>query len=583
MPEFSSNELIPQQLEQPHAVSHEARFVIDRRLTNYALLATERLGSEKIAETSSFFTKKSPETGKTPTEQIAAVYDVLDKPNDPNASAIFAAAVRAHAAEVTERAFDQQVENPKRFLSHGFDHTLNVLESGKEILRNNEQFVSAMQEKYGIQKGLAEFMLKNVVLFHDTGYKYLGERGKAAHALAGADIVASERIRDMFRSIIRTQAPDISRDDVELLIHDFRDAILFHNADTIQHAFSAKIVTSLGEFLVDTENVVAVVSTFQKETTPAGIPREVTTVYVQNVTDKEALEEQLTEQRLANTITIEILEQPDGQTLKGRVIDLQKKDDKLLGLAYKEVDVVDSPMLSFIRLADNMDITSKRFMGTQKEPAFQEAYMRFGNGSAESQTLKQLEKLVLKIHEEGKLLANADRMLLRGRTSESAFDLIRSQLGDHEDMFREKLATLVTAEQAEQLWKEVIVNRILQQDSYRFLPDKTKQAITDSAVALDSHELQHFGGCEPVKNTSLHGNEIIITVDKEKFNALNTISFDEVRINEDGTKQEERIGLGEYQIWRLAQAYKSIRYNGEIIALRVVDEHGEAITVFQHE
>src|SRR5690606_19976213 len=130
----------------------------------------------------------------------------------------------------------------------------------------------------------------------------------------------SERVRDMFRSIIRSQEPDIERETVELLLHDFRDAILFHNADTVQQAFNAKVVTSLGEFL--TNNVAEVVSTFSRQPTPAGVPREVTTVYVQTEAAKEALEQQLSERSITSPITIMVLHAYDKNELKGRVLDL---------------------------------------------------------------------------------------------------------------------------------------------------------------------------------------------------------------------------------------------------------------------
>jgi len=71
----------------------------------------------------------------TPLERIAQAYEFLSRPDNVEQQETFDAAMRAHMQEIVERAFDQHIDNPEQYVSHGFDHSLNHY--GLEVHRIN--------------------------------------------------------------------------------------------------------------------------------------------------------------------------------------------------------------------------------------------------------------------------------------------------------------------------------------------------------------------------------------------------------------------------------------------------------------
>jgi len=557
--------------------------VLKTHLVDYANNAIERLGTTKVAEIQEYFTAPDPRLRMTPLERIAQTYESLVRPIDTEGQSIFDSAVRLHAQEISGRAFDQQVENPLKFVSHGFDHTLSVVEYGKKILEQNPEFLTAMKEKYGISDRLSEFMLDNLVLFHDTGYRELNGRGKAAHAIAGADIVSNEQVRDMFRSIIRSQQSNIEKETVETILHDFRDAVLFHNADTVQHAFDAKVATTLGEFLVDSKNVVDVISTFRRQQTPAGMPREVTTVYVQSEEMKAELEHELTEGGVIAPIQIEVIKEDESKKFHGRVLDLASKGDEMIGLEFHDIDLTDTPFQAYIRLADNMDISPERLSVTQKEAVFKEICQRFGNGEEESQVLKKLENFTATAAYVARR-SNSDAMLAFAENTDLAKELIVESFhldvaDEHAvDEMDEKMRAVTSPAEAEALWKEIIIDRILQSDQFSSLPGSEKETMRSLVMVLDSWDFRYFGGYESIVTVRPTHTGVTIVLNKEKYEGLNNIRVSEDVLNRHGDTARVPVGVGEYQVWRLQQAYKSIHINGKPIEISLVDEDGHVIT-----
>ena len=569
-----------------------ASFMEDR-LGAYAESVT-RLSSERVAETAGYFTTPDAILGVTPLERMAHLYTSLERPIISDEAHLFDEAVRIHSEELVGRAFDQQSENPLSFLSHGFNHTLNVAEYAEQITAENPAIITTIASRYQVTEGLAKFLLDNVILFHDTGYRYLKGRAKAVHALVGADMVSSDKVRGALATLIQSQNKDA---DVERILHDVSDAILFHNADTVQQQFDARIETTRGNFLVDKDNLSVVVSKFTtgdiETETPA---RQVTKVYVPDMSVGEDIVADLTQHGVeailfnapemteeasrSAVVKVIVIGQAGrkGKPFRGRVLDLEAKDDKKLGVEYKQVELLEAPLQAVIRLADNMDMRATRFIGPQRLPAFQEAYRRFGDGGEESRVLRSLEQIASDLRQEVNGFSNAERMIKTADVRDESLAVLEEAMTEEErERFFTDLGTIGDPAMAEKVWKEIILERIFMRPENGLLSQQEKEDITEYALALDSHQLKHFGGCEAIDRVFFVGNTVTIRVDRDRYNTLNETKVTEHMTEESGDIIPTQVGVGEYQIWRLRQAYKSVLIEGKSIEVHVVDTEGESI------
>jgi hypothetical protein len=506
----------------------------------------------------------------TPMERMAQSYEFLEGPQDESMRESFESAMNAHMNEIVERAFDQHLENPEQYVSHGFDHSLNVADYTREIIDQNESIVSATAEKYGISAGEAKFMLEQVALFHDCGYPHVGARDKAVHGIAGADLVSSPKMQEMFNGLITS--PDAKKDKLN---HDLRDSILFHSADKVQKVFEAKIETTRGKFLTDSSDVLEVISAFHDpELNPAGVPRDVTRIVVSNEKMKVTIEESLLKaaadtERKANytpaNVEVTVSEAP----LRGRFADLKEKKDKKLGLEYSEVDATESPLHSVIRLADNMDMRSNRFSPTQREPAFRDIYQAMGDNNAESLLLQEVAKIP-----EDASSAEIQRQI--SQISEQLEIKLNSR----------RLTEIVKKKDAETLVKWIIIKRVLSDPQYEGLSEEKKQEIATIALLSNHESIRHFGGCESVRGVELSQMEkeggvetpvVVITVNREQFDELNKTIITEDSKDKDLNISSVDVGVGEYQVWRAEEAYRSLSVGGLKVEVRVVDEQGVEI------
>ncbi|HRN70943.1 MAG TPA: HD domain-containing protein, partial [Candidatus Woesebacteria bacterium] len=219
------------------------------------------VSKEKVEATANYFTQPDARLGMTPIQKIAEMYNLLDKNTD-------ATAIEEHTQTLIKLAFEQQLENPPQYLSHGFDHTMNVLRFTEMILNQNPQIVDKMAKKYNLTNNVARFMLLNTIYFHDVGYPAVNNRGKAVHSFLGAEIVSSENIRKLYQKLL--QLPE---DDTDLL-NDFCKAILYHNADSKEQVFTTKIVCAGGDLLVShTSDIPALIDELQKKQTLGGVQK----------------------------------------------------------------------------------------------------------------------------------------------------------------------------------------------------------------------------------------------------------------------------------------------------------------------
>ena len=557
---------------------------------------------KKAVDALHFFTTIDPRKGpEMPLERMAAPFEHLSAPQNAQDAAAFHEAMKNYASEFVKRAFDQHLDNPEQYVSHGFDHSINVANYTREVLKMNPEIVRAMRDKYAISEGEATFMLEAVSLLHDCGYPCVGHRSKVVHGIAGADLVLA--LRPYFVELITS--PQADR---EHLFNDFRKAILFHSADKVEEAFNTKVVTTLGTFLTDHHNIVQVLSSFYDPTkNPSGTPREALVIYVQNPEVKNQLEETLKMARQDSYAKLGVqMHLPEIKVhqglFKGRFADLEFSRDRLLGLEFSMTDLLTSP-LSVIRLVDNMDMRQTRLTPVQNEPAFREIYHTMGDLGETSQLFKYLENLdqevaveLKKAKTENEQKVIHDKYRLKGIEALQVWQKQmprrepfeeRTQLILHA-LNQEDLAALQTPNDARKLLTRVVVDSILQKRDYQALDPHVKQMIRTIGLLQSSHDLCHFGGCESIQSIALRGirlydgsvlTNLAITVDSKQFEHLNRIKVTEKSTTEEGETQSVTVGVGEYQIWRASEAYRSIFLGGRHIELSLQDENAVAVPI----
>jgi hypothetical protein len=99
----------------------------------------------------------------------------------------------------------------------------------------------------------------------------------------------------------------------------------------------------------------------------------------------------------------------------------------------------------------------------------------------------------------------------------------------------------------------------------------------------NDQDIRHYGGCEAIQDvriSSVDGEDRVdITVDENLYESLNETRVSEKSLVAGTTKTEKiSVGIGEYQIWRMSDAYNSIGLSGK-------DENGKIkpISIYVNE
>jgi len=536
----------------------------------------------RIDKAKEFFTVVDPDKRtETPLERMAAMYEGLKGPGDPAKQEDFKAAIQDHMREVMARAFDQHIENPEQYVSHGFDHTLNVADYTKEMLEGNPSIVEAMKKEYGLAEDEAKFMLEQVAVFHDFGYPLVGDRGKAVHGIAGADLVYSQHVQNIFNRLMT--GPTANR---EKLNRHLRDAVMFHSADKVERKYSVKVETTRGEFLIgESKDILEVIQTFNDPAqNPEGTPRDITEIKVKDeATQKEI--EALLEAARADT-TRKVGEIPPvvkvtvmNAEFAGRTADLVSDKDKKLGLEFSEVDTSEAPLHAVIRLSDNMDMRSNRFSPLQREKAFQEFYYALGDQGPTSQVMMGLEVMTKADDKAGKK-KEPQKTAAEVQTVFARLLEEQTKIGNVPAVSPEEIAGLKSSEDAATLWKNKVLESVFAAQPKR--DPEVEGRIRGIALKQNSESIRHFGGCEAVDEIKFEMSKagvpmVLVQVNRAKFEKLNAIQVNEQSLDRTGKPHDMIVGVGEYQVWRAKEAYASIRTGGKAVEVLVVDEGGKPV------
>jgi len=443
---------------------------------------------------------------------------------------------------IEKNALAQHEKNPEQYVSHGFDHTLNVMGHIENAMENDPEIVQTMMSKYGITEAEAKFMMKMVAVFHDFGYPDVGDLGKALHGVTGALIAAKPEFMEIMEEILIKNPADKAK--FETLMKDFQDAILFHSADKVEVYRDTKIKITRGEFIIDSGNIVEIISEFNKR---EDLPTDVIEIHCSETKIAE-MERVLMENGLSSD-NIKFITIEENVKFKGRVVDLARKKDKKLGIEFKEASLQNDPLNYMIRVADNVDMVKDRVSPFQATEIFKQIYRDFGPGTDTGLVLVELEdckdlKALLKIK------------TIREKLAEYGVNTNQDAKGIIKD------------------FKRAMIQKRINDPKYASEVEQYRDKIPEIGMMTNSQSVRHFGGCESVVGVRLKGAVLTVQVDLETYNELNKIKVIEEALDADGVTNKVRVGVGDYQIWRAYEAYRSLNNNGENIQIRIVTGEG---------
>ena len=233
--------------------------------------------------------------------------------------------------------------------------------------------------------------------------------------------------------------------------------------------------------------------------------------------------------------------------------------------------------LNMIRLVDNMDMRQTRLTPTQNEPAFREVYTRLGDHQEMSRLSIQLESLENQTKRDRKTIEEETNRVTTEFLATPSTDSLERQV--KEALQRTSPDARANPKAMRTLLNRALLDAIFQQAEMQALPQKTKEDVRFIGMQQSSYDFRHFGGTEAVTDVQLKAIPhldpekgsipcVVITVNRGHFEKLNHVQVSEEGIN---------VGIGEYQIWRASDAYKSIQLGNTKVHLQVVDEKGTSV------
>lgn len=543
--------------------------------------------NSKVGRAIVFFCSSPPQK-VPPLIKIMENLSLLHRPKDPSLQKQFDASVGAFAESLLKSTFDQHVENPEQYVSHGFDHSLNVSEYARTVLEMNPKLIIAIQKKYHISENEALFIMQSLAMLHDIGYPAIGSKSKATHGVAGADI-ASGMLKG-FDKMITTPGADI-----EQIKSDIYNAIFFHSADKVETFYDTQIITDKGNLLIDHNNVEKVLGIIgDPDKSPGKFVRVLSIIQVQDEAMKTKVEETLKKFDLYDTVQVTIHEEG---LFAGRSVDLVAKKDKLAGLEYSQVDLMESPLLGILRLTDNFDMTESRFSLLQQQPTFKEIYRHLGAKSGIYAPMSRLAEMLeategeaVKIAKEHAALGS-DRTVIERAIQENYQNKLREGVknlnagiasGEYQGLqplqiSETQVSGIDSYDDLDHLFKDALVDSLVKDKP---IPADTIDHLREMAIYQNSVSFRHFGGCEALRSVTLHSSEsaftVVITVDSVKFEENNLSVVPETSRDNKGNLHSVKVPVGRYQIWRAEEAFAEIRGGGGV-RVSVIDEYGSPI------
>jgi len=156
--------------------------------------------------------------------RVRALRELLELLADPQACGFERGAADALLGDVLALLARQTLANPFKYVSHGTDHSLRVMDWAARLHDAMPAVRKGMAARYGIPEGRARFALMLAALLHDVGYADLGEHKvkKWLHAPAGGKMVRGLLAAEGRGE--RIGGPELQRDLVRAVAeHNFDD------------------------------------------------------------------------------------------------------------------------------------------------------------------------------------------------------------------------------------------------------------------------------------------------------------------------------------------------------------------------
>ena len=132
-----------------------------KRVKDYCetLFADDEVDRDKLERTKDFFLK-SGALGKV----VSIFGDLL--PESDQVTLRRQKLLDGYLSFVLERAVDQHLNDPENYVSHGFNHSLNVVKYTDQIMTAYPEIIDRVHWQYDVTPLQARFILRNVALLH---------------------------------------------------------------------------------------------------------------------------------------------------------------------------------------------------------------------------------------------------------------------------------------------------------------------------------------------------------------------------------------------------------------------------------
>ncbi len=145
-----------------------------------------------------------------------------------------------------KKAVDQWLDNPQRYNSHGFDHTIFVVSWTKSTFDGIDWTKKQLIEKYNLSelpeervKKLSEYLVKMSAILHDFWYPKQIWKDKSTHATRWAEVFNKE-IRKEFERDLKDRF-GLDEKTVKDISCDMYNSVCFHGADKASQHYTIKI------------------------------------------------------------------------------------------------------------------------------------------------------------------------------------------------------------------------------------------------------------------------------------------------------------------------------------------------------
>ncbi|MDA1060793.1 MAG: hypothetical protein O3B47_03295 [bacterium] len=513
--------------------------------------------------------------------------------------------------KIIEAGIDQHIDNPPQYVSHGFDHSLRVMDHVKKVVNSDPKVIENIMANWEITREQAELLTVLNGICHDFGYPDVGEGlGKAMHAVTGT----YRFLHEIALPLAKASGLDMKNPKHKELMNNFARSIECHSADKVETSW--KRADGKQDLILNAKVTVKIkVGELEYE-------QEI----LADKADFEAIKTKMKayfKKHFNHELSDSDFSMIEGD-FEGRHVDIvgSSKNDRTPGaVEYRPAELINQdsdnydPLLAATRYADNLDMDPTRFSEFQRSPIFTALYTRMGaernaGGSTMSQHISEQighGKTAQEIAEhmdvdsegkfmyEGELFSTIQKIVENGEISnEVKIARLRgviALLGEveiakfgskpksfHGEAYVQTISTEVeTAIKMLEASENPIkfVNKTLKAGFLKQILEDAKaenpappKVTADGKVNLaylayvknmsmvekffdtvNEESFRHFGGCNPIMESTMENGVIKIKMNHDVVKKYNGLAADEKGL---------MVPIAAYQVWRGVEAYESL-------------------------